>query len=192
MISAQYNGLLGTYTYHRVLVSNIYNLFWNITKDSLIVELQVKTSGWLGFGISPTGAMDGSDVIIAWIGLNGKTNFTDRHMVGRNVFIDSQQNWFLTGNQKSNGYTTIQFKRLINTCDDQDMIIPNGTVRIIIAWSNALPLQGDDISYHGATNRYSISLIILNSLTQPLVITPADKIETYDFNVNVSIRLIHI
>ena len=60
-------------------------------------------------------------------------------------------------------------------------------MRIIIAWNNALPLRRGDISYHRATNRYSISLIILNSLNEPLVITPANKIETYDFNVNVSI-----
>jgi hypothetical protein len=46
------------------------------------------------------GAMDGSDVIIASIDLNGKTNFTDRHMVGRHVLIDSQQNWFLTDSKK--------------------------------------------------------------------------------------------
>jgi hypothetical protein len=83
-------------------------LFWNVTSDSLIAEIQVKTAGWLGFGISPTGGMDGSDLIVARINSNGKTNFTDRHIIERNVLIDSEQNWFLLNNQKLNGYITIQ------------------------------------------------------------------------------------
>jgi hypothetical protein len=52
--------------------------------------------------------MDGSDLIVARINSNGKTNFTDRHIIGRNVLIDSEQNWFLLNNQKLNGYITIQ------------------------------------------------------------------------------------
>jgi hypothetical protein len=107
-IDAQYSGLFGSYTYTKVLVSNVYNLFWNVTSDSLIAEIQVKTAGLLGFGISPTGGMDGSDLIVARINSNGKTNFTDRHIIERNVLIDSEQNWFLLNNQKLNGYITIQ------------------------------------------------------------------------------------
>ena len=83
--------------------------------------------------------MDGSDAIVAWIDSNGKINFTDRHIIGRNVLIDKEQNWFLINSRKSNNLTTIQFKRLINTCDDQDMVIPNGTVRVVVSWNNELP-----------------------------------------------------
>ena len=129
--------------------------------------------------------MDGSDAIVAWIDSNGKINFTDRHIIGRNVLIDKEQNWFLINSRKSNNLTTIQFKRLINTCDDQDMVIPNGTVRVVVSWNNELPPVGEDISYHGPNDRSPLSVIILNAINQPLVITAADKIETYEFNVNV-------
>jgi len=184
-IAALYSGLYGSYTNNKYLVQNTFNLFWNVTNDSLIAEIQVKTVGWLAFGISPTGGMDQADVIVAWIDSNGKTNFTDRHIRGKNVLIDSVQNWFLIASKKLNGFTTIQFKRLINTCDDNDMIIPSGTVKLIVAWNNALPPVGGDISYHGPNNRSPVRLLLLNSLNQPLVITAADKIETYDFNLNV-------
>jgi hypothetical protein len=40
-IDAQYSGLFGSYTNTKVLVSNVYNLFWNVTSDSLIAEIQV-------------------------------------------------------------------------------------------------------------------------------------------------------
>jgi hypothetical protein len=67
------------------------------------------------------------------------------------------------------------------------MIIPNGTVIIIISWNDALPADGEDISYHGPNNRYPLSVIILNTISQPLIITPADKIETLNFSVNVKL-----
>jgi hypothetical protein len=67
------------------------------------------------------------------------------------------------------------------------MIIPNGTVIIIISWNDPLPADGEDISYHGPNNRYPLSVIILNTTSQPLIITPADKIETLNFSVNVKL-----
>ena len=133
--------------------------------------------------------MDQADAIVAWIDSNGKTNFTDRHIIGKSVLIDTVQNWFLMASQKSKNLTTIQFKRLITTCDEtQDMVIPNGSVRVILSWSDSLPPAGGDISYHGPNNRYTLSLLLLNTLNQPLVITAADKIEAYDFTVNVNIK----
>jgi hypothetical protein len=49
--------------------------YWNFTSTDLIGELHCKTSGWVGFGLSPNGNMDKSDVFIGWIS-NGQTNFT--------------------------------------------------------------------------------------------------------------------
>ena len=49
------------------LVEDIYRLYWNTEVDNVTIEVQVKTKGWVGFGISPNGDMKGSDVIIGWI-----------------------------------------------------------------------------------------------------------------------------
>jgi hypothetical protein len=35
----------------------------------------VKTNGWIGFGFSPNGGMDRSDIIVGWIS-NGVPHFT--------------------------------------------------------------------------------------------------------------------
>ena len=186
-VFTQFPTPLGNYANSMVLVNDIYKIHWNATATSITAELHVKTKGWLGFGISTNGGMVGSDVIVAWIDNNGHTNFTDRHIsASRQVLIDNQQNWFLLGSQKTGNFTIIQFTRLINTCDDQDLVIPTGTARVIVAWNDYLPPAGQDIQYHGAQNRQPVSILFRNSLKQPLVITPADKIESYDFNVNVS------
>lgn len=52
-----------------------YRFYWNFTSTDIIGEIHCKTSGWVGFGLSPTGNMDKSDVVIGWIS-NGVTNFT--------------------------------------------------------------------------------------------------------------------
>ncbi len=49
------------------LVTNKYKLYWNVTESKIIIELHVKTNGWIGFGFSSNGEMDSSDVMIGWI-----------------------------------------------------------------------------------------------------------------------------
>ena len=65
------------------LVPGVFRFYWNLTKDSkntsqpgdLIGEIHCKTLGWMGFGLSPNGGMNGSDVVIGWV-RNGVANFT--------------------------------------------------------------------------------------------------------------------
>ena len=58
------------------LVTEKYKLYWNTTDTHLIAEIHCLTSSWVGFGLSPNGNMDKSDVIIAWIESDGTTHFT--------------------------------------------------------------------------------------------------------------------
>ena len=53
---------------------DIYHLFWKYDKDYITFEVHVKTKGYVGFGISASGGMKDSDVIIGWIS-DGKTYF---------------------------------------------------------------------------------------------------------------------
>jgi len=49
------------------LVQGEYRFYWNFTDQILIGEIHCKTQGWVGFGFSPNGNMDNSDVAIGWI-----------------------------------------------------------------------------------------------------------------------------
>ena len=54
-----------------------YRLSWTFDPATQIMTffLQAKTTGWIGFGISPyTGQMPGSDVIIGWVDQSGKAH----------------------------------------------------------------------------------------------------------------------
>ena len=54
-----------------------YTLYW--TYDPAAEEVSfavfVQTTGWIGFGLSPTGQMPGSDVVIGWVDDSGRSYF---------------------------------------------------------------------------------------------------------------------
>ena len=54
--------------------SPLYTLYWNFsTADQTIAfAVKAKTNGWVGFGVSPNGAMVNSDVVIGWVNEEGQ------------------------------------------------------------------------------------------------------------------------
>ena len=68
------------YPFSRVLYDQegqYYGLHWNfdIAAKTIHFAVNVSTEGWVGFGVSPTGQMPGSDVVIGWVTENGNTYF---------------------------------------------------------------------------------------------------------------------
>lgn len=67
-------GKLSNGKQHEYLDQNeIFLVEWEAYSDTktVIFELSVATVGYVGFGISPTGAMTGADIIIAGVHPNG-------------------------------------------------------------------------------------------------------------------------
>ena len=191
IVLCAYPSTIGTsYPNSQELISGVYKLYWTSNATSITAEIQVLSTGWVAFGISPTGGMSGADAIVAWIDASGTTQFTDRYLsASRTATVDSTQNWFLLGSKQVNGYTCIQFTRLINTCDTtNDMVIPTGNAKVIVAYGS-LPSSGGDISYHGATQRTTASVLLISSLVTPEVITAADAVTNYTFATSVIILL---
>ena len=74
---------LAAYENYIDLSPGVFRLYWNLTNTKngnmngdMIGEVHCKTDGWVGFGLSPNGGMDQSDVFIGWIDKNGAINFT--------------------------------------------------------------------------------------------------------------------
>ena len=71
---------IGKYPFSRVLYDaegQYYGFHWNfdIATKTIHFAVNVSTVGWVGFGVSPTGQMPGSDVVIGWVADNGNTYF---------------------------------------------------------------------------------------------------------------------
>ena len=73
--------LASKYTYRRVLnddADGSYVLHWrfDISEETIYFAVNVSTTGWVGFGISPNGRMPGSDVVIGWVESDGTARFS--------------------------------------------------------------------------------------------------------------------
>ena len=79
---------LSKYPFSRVLYDaegQYYGFHWNfdIAAKTIHFAVNVSTVGWVGFGVSPTGQMPGSDVVIGWVADNGNTYFHVRLLQAR-------------------------------------------------------------------------------------------------------------
>ncbi|CAF1008830.1 unnamed protein product [Brachionus calyciflorus] len=159
-----------------------FYLYWNYNETDIVIETHAKTSGWSSFGISPTGGMDNSDVVVSWINNDGSHHFSDRHIRGRQVLKDKVQNWFPIAIFQQDDYLITKFTRKIKICDEsnEDLDIPEGTPMTIFAYGSVL--VDDDIGYHN-TNRGTKTVPLINSLNAAPKIN-LDEVEQVEFRAN--------
>jgi hypothetical protein len=159
-----------------------YSLYWNFTSTDITFKVIVKTTGWIGFGLSPNGNMPGSDLIVAYSNSNGSVNFTNRYALTQSLpIINPIQYWSLFYYSQSNGYTTVIFNRQLKVCNASNSFsIVNGAQYLIFAWGTSF--SKNDISYH-LTNRSSTSLPLLNTLNTRISLNMS-QVQTVDFRVN--------
>ncbi|CAG0892814.1 unnamed protein product [Darwinula stevensoni] len=141
----------------------IMNLYWtpDLESGEITFELHAKTQGWAGLGFSANGAMIGSDIVVGWI-KDGQTFFTDRHAVGNELpLVDESQDYELLFASEDEEGLTLRFKRLIDTCDEDDFYITSDTWSLIYAYAETDP-DGEDPFYHGRDNRGVKSLNLLD------------------------------
>ena len=62
-----------------VILDDGYTLYWNfdLEQQTIAFAVNVSTTGWVGFGLSPNGQMPQSDVVIGWVDSHndGNTQF---------------------------------------------------------------------------------------------------------------------
>ncbi|CAF2134802.1 unnamed protein product [Rotaria magnacalcarata] len=177
------------YKYSTVLQDNVADLWWTVddAEREITFELHVKTMGWISLGISPAGGMKGADIGVGWVDSIGNVHFQDRYAsdFAKPVIDNTTTDWFAIRGREQNGWTAIQFKRLLDTCDSMDYPIKSGTNVVIFAYGLADldPYRPDsDISYHD--NRRGSRIVPLRSYGQP---PPEDKfagLDFFDFRLN--------
>ena len=67
--------LLARYPNFIVLTSKTYELYWKYTEGTsrLDIAVRVKTTGWVGLGVSERGNMVNSDLAVGWVTDQGET-----------------------------------------------------------------------------------------------------------------------
>lgn len=162
-----------------LIEQGVYRLYWNFTATDFVGEIHVKTKGWVALGLSPNGGMDGSDAIVAWINDDGTAHFTDRHIKGRSVIIDKQQDWRLLSSSQKNGYSIFKFTRPIVSCDQDDRHIETGSPFVIFAYGLTAPNL--DIGYHD-NRRGSKVVNLISTPTNKDIVIP--NLEIFEMSVS--------
>ncbi|XP_054153222.1 DBH-like monooxygenase protein 1 homolog [Oppia nitens] len=136
---------------------NKYHLKWYFddTKQQITFNVVVRTQGWVGFGISPNGAMTGSDLVIGWIDDNSVTHFHDRYAEEEELpTIDDSQDWHLLESGHNGTYTWMTFRRFYFSCDtESDLQITKDTTKVIWAYSDQKPISPYAMPQHKGHNR---------------------------------------
>ena len=75
-LAASAHNLEEEYRFSAIL-DDSYKLHWNfdLKKHIIAFAVNVSTTGWVGFGLSPNGQMSQSDVVIGWVDSDGTTIF---------------------------------------------------------------------------------------------------------------------
>ncbi|KAJ8009680.1 hypothetical protein DPEC_G00094020 [Dallia pectoralis] len=125
-------------------MDNNVSLCWGFSEvqDTITFQLTVKTTGWVGFGFSLNGEMNGADIVIGGVGSNS-IYFMDYHSVEQIPVVDKKQDYTLLSLTEQDGQTTMMFRRSIQSCDQDDFQITNSPVKLIYAYG-----VSDDIGYH--------------------------------------------
>jgi hypothetical protein len=130
----------GEYEHHLTAANDDVEIHWEVTGDYINFGVKGKTTGWVAIGLEPTAVMKDADMYFGWV--SGGTVFTqdaystgtfgphppDTDQGGTNDF-DSY------GATEDNGWTTFELRRLLDTGDSKDNVVPaNGKMKII--WAN--------------------------------------------------------
>ncbi|XP_064399035.1 DBH-like monooxygenase protein 2 homolog [Halichondria panicea] len=143
-------------------LSPSYKLHWSfdLQAGTIAFAVNVSTTGWVGFGLSPNGQMPGSDVIIGWVDQTGAVQFKDRYATGRFLPpVDLSQDWFLVSGEEENGYTILEFTRNLTSCDMNDLNIEADTARVIWSYRSSDPTSESDIRGHEVAGSTSLNLL---------------------------------
>ncbi|CAF4533460.1 unnamed protein product, partial [Rotaria sp. Silwood2] len=124
------------------------------------------------------GGMKGADIGVGWVDNTGKVYFQDRYAsdFALPIIDNTTSNWLAQRGHESDGWTAIQFKRLLDTCDPMD----SGTIIVIYAYGLTDPVG--DINYH--EGRRGSRMIPLQSYANPPPENKFTDLDYFEFRMN--------
>ncbi|CAF1144593.1 unnamed protein product [Adineta ricciae] len=177
------------YKHSTELQVNISDLWWTIddAEREIVFELHVKTTGWIALGISAAGGMAGADIGVGWIDQMGTVQFQDRYAYNRSrpVIDYTTTDWFAVQGREQDGWTAIQFRRLLETCDSMDVPIKSGTNILIYAYGLVDPDANGEISYH--ESRRGSRILPLRYYIDQLPETEYADLDSFELRINHSV-----
>lgn len=135
----------GEYPNHNVYGD--FEIYWLNDDQYVYIGMMAKTSGWIAIGFGPETMMKNLD-IIEGIVTDSKLTISDQFSSGNfgphlpDTQLGGTDDILASGGKVDNGYTTIEFKRKLDTGDKYDKPLVKGKNKI--AWA----IGGSDLTKH--------------------------------------------
>jgi hypothetical protein len=134
----------GEYANQVSLSEGNFLLYWEVSGDSVYFGIKAPTEGWVSLGIEPTQAMAEADMIFGWVEPGEAAGALDCYSTGMfgphppDEELGGEQNILSFAAEQTDGLTSFEFARLLDTGDAYDKALPvQGEVKIIWASSNS-------------------------------------------------------
>jgi hypothetical protein len=129
----------GSYINTMLLAGGLFRVSWTNSDDTISIGIKAQTVGWLAIAISPGMTKSRSDLIIGSV-TGSQVNLIDSYDPGfagshpQDASIGGKNDLFDITGSESNGVTTIEFKRRLNTGDKFDIPLVNGINSFVFAF----------------------------------------------------------
>jgi hypothetical protein len=116
-------------------------IFWKSDGKYIYMSLRGKTQGYISIGIQPGSMMKDADIILAYVEKD-QIEILDQYSTGdfgphpSDEELGGTNDILEYGGMELDGFTTIEFKRLLKTEDKYDLELKQGKNKIIWAYSN--------------------------------------------------------
>jgi len=118
-----------------------YELWWTADDQYVYMGMKAKTPGWVAVGFDPESMMLHADIVQGYI-QDGKLSIADMYSTGQfgphppDTQLGGTDDILASGGKSDSGYTTIEFKRKLDTGDKYDKPLHSGTNKIIWAYGS--------------------------------------------------------
>ena len=141
------DGIVEEGEYLKKVVYRDLEIFWSNDEKYLYMALRGKTLGYVSIGIQPGSTMKDADIILGYV-QDGKVEIFDQYSTGNFGPHPSDEELGGTNDilhytgKEEEGYTVIEFIRLLKTEDKYDQELKSGKNKIIWAYSNQDSTKG--------------------------------------------------
>jgi len=118
-----------------------FELSWTTDDQYVYMGIKAKTVGWVAVGFDPESMMQNADIVQGYM-QNGKLSIADMYSTGQfgphppDTEQGGTNDILESGGKTENGYTTIEFKRKLDTGDKFDKPLHSGLNKIIWAYGS--------------------------------------------------------
>jgi hypothetical protein len=128
------------YDFHLTAANDDVEIHWMVVDDYINFGVKGRTTGWVAIGLEPTTFMKDADMYFGWV-KDGTTFVQDAFSTG--MFGPHPPDVDLGGTMdidsydvtEDGGWTTFEFRRLLDTGDSKDKMVP-AAGKLDIIWAN--------------------------------------------------------